>query len=247
MKTETLGPLTVRRFAKGSGSQDKAPLAVVLLHGFGAPGDDLAGLADAIEVPNGTTLVFPEAVHGLAELTGQRAYGDARCWWMIDVVRMQLAMAAGVDRDLSKDVPEGLAEARAKVEGMLDALAKEDPDARLVLGGFSQGAMLALDVALRSPARKLAGLVQLSGTILAEREWNPLLRGEEARPKPRAGLRVFQSHGRADALLPFAAAERLSRMLVDAGMVVSFESFHGPHTIPPTTLRSLSAWIRDLD
>jgi phospholipase/carboxylesterase len=245
MKTEPLGPLQVRRFAhknaKGSGSHDKPALAVVLLHGFGAPGDDLAGLESMIDVPEGTTLIFPEALHSMSKLTGQRAYGDARCWWMIDMIRLQLAMATGLDRDLSKEVPEGLAEARAAVNGMLDALANEMPDARLVLGGFSQGAMLALDVALRDPARQLAGVVQLSGTIIAEAEWRPLLAG-------RRGLKVYQSHGRADAVLPFAGAERLSRMLTD--MIpesrVTFDPFHGPHTIPLRTLERLSTWIRDL-
>jgi phospholipase/carboxylesterase len=159
---------------------------------------------------------------------------------MIDMVRMQLAMAAGIDRDLSKDVPEGLAEARRAVDEMLDALAKEMPDARLVLGGFSQGAMLTLDVALHNPSRKLAGLVQLSGTVIAEAEWRRLFPG-------RKGLKVYQSHGRADAILPFAAAERLSKMLSDEmSGEVTFDPFHGPHTIPPQTLKRLSTWIRDL-
>lgn len=243
MTIETLGPLRVRRLSskngKASGSHDKPPLVVVLLHGFGAPGDDLAGLADALDVPDGTTLIFPEAVHRLADLTGQRAYGDARCWWMIDMVRMQLAIAAGVDRDMSKDVPEGLAEARAKVNAMLDALAASNPDMRLVLGGFSQGAMLSLDVALRDPSRALAGLVQLSGTVIAEDEWKPCF-------PSRKGLKVFQSHGRADAILPFRAAERLSKLMSDGGLEVTFEPFHGPHTIPPQTLKRLSTWIRDL-
>ena len=243
MTTSKLGPLTVRRFRKGdpnrAGSND---LVVVLLHGFGAPGDDLAGLSDAIDVPDGTELIFPEAVHSMAELTGQRAYGDARCWWMIDMVRMQLAIAAGVDRDLSQDVPEGLAEARTKVQAMLDALAKERPDARLVLGGFSQGAMLSLDVALADATRKLAGLVQLSGTVIALPVWKPRLASAG-----RRGLKVFQSHGRADAILPFAAAEKLEALLrIEGQMDVTFDPFHGPHTIPLPTLRRLSTWIRDL-
>jgi phospholipase/carboxylesterase len=149
---------------------------------------------------------------------------------------MQLAIAAGVDRDLSKDVPEGLAEARAAVNEMLDALAAP----KLVLGGFSQGAMLSLDVALRNPSRKLAGLVQLSGTLIAEQEWRPLLKG-------RQGLAVYQAHGRADAILPFGAAERLRDLLAKEGeMNVEFDPFHGPHTIPLQTLKRLSTWIRDL-
>ncbi|MBX3231286.1 MAG: phospholipase [Labilithrix sp.] len=237
MSTSTLGPLTVRRFVKGAETQDKPPLHVVLLHGFGAPGDDLAGLADAIDVPPGTTLVFPEAVHALAEITGQRMYGDARAWWMIDMVRLQLAMASGLERDMSSEVPEGLAEARAAVNAMLDALAKEAPDARLILGGFSQGAMLSLDVALRDPSRRLAGLVLLSGTLIAEAEWRPLLEG-------RRGLPVFQSHGRTDPILSYGMAERLSSVLKEGGLDVTFDPFSGPHTIPLSTLGHLSAWIR---
>lgn len=239
MSMSTLGPLRVRRFLKGAETNDKQPLHVVLLHGFGAPGDDLAGLADAIDVPSGTTLVFPEALHDLAEISGQRMYGDARAWWMIDMARLQMAIATGIERDLSRDVPEGLADARAAVIAMLDALAKETPGARLVLGGFSQGAMLSLDVALRDAARKLAGVVLLSGTMIAETEWKPLLAG-------RAGLPVFQSHGKADPILPYAAAERLSKVLAEAGLTVTFDPFHGPHTIPLPTLNRLSAWIRAL-
>ena len=193
MSTTMLGPLRCRRFSKAAEPNDKqahrTALHVVLLHGFGAPGDDLAGLADAIEVPPGTTLVFPEAPLSLSEISGERGYGDARAWWMIDMVRMQLAAASGTLRDLSQDVPAGLSEANEAVSAMLDELAKENPDARLVLGGFSQGAMLSLDVALRAPSRALAGVVLLSGTMIAEQEWTPLLPG-------RKGLPVFQSHGR---------------------------------------------------
>jgi predicted esterase len=61
-------------------------------------------------------------------------------------------------------------------------------------------------------------------------------------------LRVFQSHGHADAVLPFAEAERLSKLLADEipESRVTFDPFHGPHTIPPQTLKRLSTWIRDL-
>jgi phospholipase/carboxylesterase len=239
MPTTMLGPLRVRRFSKTAEPNDKPSFQIVLLHGFGAPGDDLAGLAGAIEIPTNGELIFPEAPLSLAELTGQRGYGDARAWWMIDMVRMQLAAATGTLRDLSQDVPDGLSEANEALNAMLDALAKENPEAKVVLGGFSQGSMLSLDVALRSPARKLAGLVLLSSTILAEPEWAPLMAG-------RKGLPVFQSHGRSDAILPYGAAERLSKSLSAAGLEVEFDSFDSGHTIPMPTLRRLSAWLQKL-
>ncbi len=239
MKPSLLGSLHVRRVVKGgqpSENAGKTPLTVVLLHGFGAPGSDLVGLADGLDVPAGTTFVFPEAPLDLAAATGQRMFGEARAWWLIDFARLERAIATGELRDLSADVPEGLAEARVAVMSMLDALAKESPDGPIVLGGFSQGAMLTLDVAVRDHARALAGVVLLSGTLIAERDWAPLLPN-------RRGLPAFQSHGKTDPILPFSIAERLRDMLVTAGLDVTFDPFGGPHTIPLPTLGKLGAFL----
>jgi phospholipase/carboxylesterase len=242
MESSVLGPLRVRRVVKQGAVNPpdggKPPLACVLLHGFGAPGDDLVAIADEIDAPPGTQLIFPEALHELQDFIAQPLLGSARAWWMIDFARMERAIARGELRDLSGQVPEGLADARAAVVAMLDALAKEQP-ARLVLGGFSQGAMLSLDVALRDPSRKLAGLVLLSGTIIAEHEWSPLMSG-------RAGLPVFQSHGETDPVLPFSIAERLRDALKSAGLDVTFDPFGQAHTIPSGTLDALGRWLRAL-
>jgi phospholipase/carboxylesterase len=242
MKTLTIGPLTVHRVEKPGATHEKngnkAALTVVLCHGFGAPGTDLVGLADDLDAPPGTTLLFPEAPLSLS-MFGSSPFGEPRAWWLIDIARLELAIARGELRDLSKDVPDGLAEARAAFAAMLDELAKETPPERLVLGGFSQGSMLTLDLALRQPERKLAGLVALSGTLLAEREWIPLMEG-------RRGTPVFQSHGASDPILPYSIAERLRDALVKAGLDMTFDPFAGPHTIPPRTLERLGAWLRAL-
>ena len=56
----------------------------------------------------------------------------------------------GESIDRTKEIPDGLAEARASVIAMLDELERELAPSFLVLGGFSQGAMLSCDVALRT-------------------------------------------------------------------------------------------------
>lgn len=225
MRTTTLGQLTVHL----TGGTDRegggdGPL-VVLLHGFGAPGTDLVPLWRELGAPPGTRFAFPEAPLALD------AYGDARAWWMIDLEKLEAALAGGELRDLTRDVPEGLAEARERVNAMLDQL--DAP--QIVLGGFSQGAMLALDVALHSE-RRLAGLALMSGTLLAEHEWLPLM------PR-RAGLRVVQSHGRLDPLLPFSIAERLRNELTAAGLDVTFIPFNGGHEIPGSVFTALEALL----
>lgn len=242
MDLVTLGPLRARIVRNVAGAGDKserdAGLAIVLLHGFGAPGDDLAGLAELIAAPPGSTLVFPEALHDMADLAGPM-YRGARAWWMIDMARLELAMRTGALRDLSNDVPAGLTEAREAVVAMLDALEREGISLdRLVLGGFSQGAMLALDVALRTE-RPMKGLALLSGTFIAEPEWSPRMSG-------RARTSVFQSHGTDDPILPYVVAEKLRDALVAAGLDVTFDRFQGGHGIPPSTMKKLGDWLAKL-
>ena len=207
---------------------------VVLMHGFGAPGIDLVPLSLTLGSGSQTRFAFPEAPLTLD------ASGDSRAWWMVDLMEVQAALASGRERDLSDTLPEGLEGSRASVMAMLDEL-----DTRLgvrsdqiVLGGFSQGAMLACDVALRDP-RPLRGLVLMSGSMLAQCEWEPLM-------PTRAGLPVLQTHGRFDPLLPFSVAERLRDALTDAGLPVRWNPFDGGHEIPAHVLSALDAYLSDL-
>ena len=204
---------------------------IVLLHGFGAGGDDLVALADWIDAPEGTRWVFPAGPLTLSPL-----YGDARAWWMIDLERLERELAGGRPADRAAEVPEGLAAARGAVLGLLDALAREHRrrDDAFVLGGFSQGAMLSVDVALHGARPR--GLVLLSGTLVAEAEWRPRLAA-------LAGLRVFQSHGTKDGLLSFAGAEKLRAFLVEGGAEVGFVPFPGGHEIPPPVLELLEDFL----
>lgn len=215
---------------KGGG---RGPL-VILLHGFGAPGDDLVPLADALNVPAGTRFLFPEGPLSLSF-----GPGDARAWWLIDMARIAQDRAAGRVRDLSQDIPKGLAPVRETMLSFLNEIEQKfgaDPK-KTVLGGFSQGAMLSCDLILHTD-RPYAGLVQLSGNILAQPVWRPLL------PK-RKGLPVFQSHGVQDEILPYVGAERLRDTLAHAGLSVEWHNFRGGHEIPRMVLQRLGLFITE--
>jgi len=235
MRTEKLGGLTCR-IAGGADREGggDGPVAV-LLHGFGASGEDLVGLWRELDVPKGTRFVFPAAPLELD--LGYGPPGSSRAWWLIDMERMQRAIMRGEMRDLTAEVPDGLPAARDAAIALLDDVEEKlgaDP-ARLVLGGFSQGAMLSLDVALRT-TRQLAGLVLLSGTLLAEHEWVPRL-------PTRTGLPVLQSHGVQDPLLPYVIAERLRDHMVAAGLRVEWVPFRGQHEIPLFVRQKMGAFL----
>jgi phospholipase/carboxylesterase len=208
---------------------------VVLCHGFGAPGTDLVGLSEQVKAPPGTRFIFPEALHALEG--SPPGVEPGRAWWPIDMMRLQMALIAGQLSDLARAVPNGLGTARAALGSFLDALEADHgvDGERLVVGGFSQGAMLSCDLTLRS-SRPLAGLVLLSGMPVAEDEWKPLM-------IQRAQTRFFQSHGRQDPVLPFELAQRLHEQLLAAGLRGPFVPFRGGHGIHPDVITELGAFL----
>jgi len=235
MRTEKFGGLqcwiTGGNDRRGGG---QGPV-VVLLHGFGAPGNDLVPLWQEIEASAGTRFVFPEA-----PLSLNLGFGESRAWWVLDIERRNREIAAGRARDLSREVPIGMAEARVRVITLLDEVERRlsASPRKTVIGGFSQGAMLACDVALRTD-RPLAGLVLLSASLLAQDEWVPLM------PK-RRGLPVLQSHGMADPILPTFMAEQLRDLLSQAGLPVQWVGFRGGHEIPAVALNKLGIFLRQV-
>ena len=234
MREVHMGGLRVRLVGGSDGRGGGNGPIVILLHGFGAPGDDLVPLADVINVPTGTRWLFPEA-----PLSLNMGFGDSRAWWIIDFARIQEDRAAGRIRDLSIEVPQGLALARERFLTFLKEIPRQLPVdfKKTIIGGFSQGAMLTCDAMLHTDY-PFAGLVQLSGNLLAQTVWNPLM------PK-RKGLPVFQSHGMQDDILPHIGAERLRDALTKSGLTVEWHSFRGGHEIPEAVLRRLSVFIMD--
>jgi phospholipase/carboxylesterase len=206
---------------------ESATPRVVLLHGFMGTPDDLAPFARSLGVR--ARFTFPEGLVDLAPL-GLRG----RAWWPVDADERADSVAAG-PRDLSNFVPEGLDAARAHLDGLLDDLEREGPPGPLVLGGFSQGAMLSCDLALRTQ-RPLAGVALFSGARITASAWRQ-------RYGSRRGLRAFVSHGRNDGDLSFAAAESFQRELADAGWDVTWCPFDRGHEIPLVAWRAFKRWL----
>jgi phospholipase/carboxylesterase len=237
--TETFGGLScqvVDALPKG-----KSPERIVVLcHGFGAPGTDLVPLGPELlhlapSLTESLQFIFPAAPLSLDEF----GMHGGRAWWHIDIEQLNRAVMFGEFRNLRNDMPAGLVEARQMLTELIDTVSKQRglPHSAFVLGGFSQGSMLSTDVALRMPTAP-AGLCILSGTLLCEDQWRELAAN-------RGPLRVLQSHGRQDTIMPYRAAEWLRDMLVEAGLEVEFIPFNGPHTIPLEALHRFAEMLEE--
>jgi phospholipase/carboxylesterase len=227
-QTKTLGPLQVIE-KKG----DKDGLWIILFHGYGADFTDLASLAEVIAAPPGTNWLFPQGP--LKIPIGPHNFG--RAWFNIDMAAIERAMQTGQHRDMSGGVPEGLDDARLLVEGMVGALGV--PLDRVVLGGFSQGAMIAADFSLHQKIGPKA-MVLLSGNLLNREGWSALA-------KRKKGLRYFQSHGINDPILGYNLATSLHSVLTEAGLIGKFSTFVGGHEIPQSVITEVGRFLISLD
>lgn len=208
---------------------------IVYLHGYASVAEHQLPLADPSLFPRGTRFVFPEGPLALRADDGPR-----RAWWMLDHgLRLRLRREPYGIRELAGDRPPGMARARAMVLRVLDRIQARlgAPPERTVIAGFSQGAMLACDVVLRSE-RPIAGVGSLSGSLVSAQEWVP-------RMHARRGLRAFVSHGRDDVMLPFALSERLAAHLTENGLSVRWYPHAGGHEMRGSVVRAFARFVED--
>ena len=210
-----------------------ASLTLVLLHGYDMKPADLAPFAHSIGIP--AYFLLPQGP--VSSPNGSHA------WWEVDLEARESALSVG-PRDLANDHPHGLAAARNQFGQFLAAVtagAKSGRTAasrKIVIGGFSQGGMLALDWVLRGNQR-VDGLALLSTSRLALDEWEP--QRERLRNLP-----VFLSHGATDRDLAFAAGERLRDFLLESEAQLTWTPFEGGHEIPLVVWRGLRKFLAAL-
>lgn len=202
---------------------------IILLHGFGADAYDLASLADAYEGP---TWIFPQ---GPLEITFSAGL-TGRAWFPVNIELLSRTVQEKRFDDVFKAFPPELNGARDCVEALLANL--DVPRSQVVLGGFSQGAILAVETLLHSPL-KCGGLVIFSGALINESAWR--------RSAPLHGATpFFQSHGTHDPLLPLPNAQALTNLLQESGLRGQLHTFAGGHDIPPSIIRQLSTFLQHL-
>jgi phospholipase/carboxylesterase len=192
-----------------------------LLHGLGADGNDLIGLA-----PHWAPLL------PTAEFLSPNAP------FPCDMAPYGYQWFSAQDRSPSA-VLAGVRAAAPFLQAFIDhALAERGLDeADLALVGFSQGTMMSLFVGLRR-AKPVAGIVGFSGRLLA-----PELLGEELRSRPRTLL----VHGTDDPLVPYGSLAIAEAALESAGVPVETLTCDGiGHSIDENGLRCGGSFLKDV-
>lgn len=184
---------------------------LVLLHGYGSHEGDLFGLAN-----------FLDDRLSVAALRAPIALPwGGYAWFNLEVTPQ------GMKRDLVQ-----ARQAIDELAGAVSALVREHAPSQLIVGGFSQGAMMAAALALKHPQLAQA-LVLMSGRLL-EPPTRPLSVG-----LPPA----IVVHGTQDEVIPIKDGREFSSRLQMVGMAVDYHEYPMGHTISEDSLEAVNTWL----
>lgn len=196
---------------------------IIWLHGLGADGNDFVPLVPQLGLrENGVRFVFPHAPLRPVTINGgmwMRAWYDIR--WP----------------DLRRDVDE--ASIRSSVEVICDLVTREKaqlPSRRIVLAGFSQGGVIALQSMLTLPEPP-AGVLALSAYLAL-----PANTGKRSAPDGKA-TPIFMGNGSADPVIPLMLGKASRDRLVAAGYPVSFHAYPMAHAVCPEEILDIRNWL----
>jgi len=207
-----LGGLDTLVVEQGKASE-KRPL-VIAIHGRGASAEDLVPILP--EIIDGDYIgIFPNGP--MCMQLG--AWGIGHAWY-----------------DLGPDQFSTLRESRQQLTELLgEAMTRyKTPAERTFLSGFSQGAVMTLEVGLRYP-HKLAGLIALSGYMP-----EPDILMQEAIRDPQRQILV--AHGTMDDVVPVEAGRLVDRELKLLGFPVTYREFAVGHSISYDEIAFIREW-----
>jgi phospholipase/carboxylesterase len=211
-------PSSLEAIVQSARAPSENPPLLVLLHGLGSNEQDLMGFAPMID-PRWTIVAIRAPI----------TYGwGGYAWFDIDLS----SGSAIANED----------QARASRDALIDYLKdlpKElgtDPT-RTTLGGFSQGAMMSLGVALVAP-ELVSSLLLMSGVLLPAFE-------REARESQRtlSGIQALVTHGKNDPLLPVSEGRRMHEFLLSVGADSVYHEFSMAHEVNMACLQTVSTWL----
>jgi len=213
------------------------PTAVVLLHGSGSSGEDLRRYLEAVDggrfleslAARGASTQFPDS--------GLRPYRLAG----------GLPMAVWYDRTgLPPSSPEDTPSVEASVDRLYEIVQRLQtqgiPARRIVVGGFSMGGGIALQLALRHPD-SLGAVFALSSYMCDD----AAAYRQAERSKSASWPQVFMAHGQADDFIRFEWGSSTADRLAALGLPVRFLPLPDVrHELARSEIEELRAWLDEV-
>lgn len=194
---------------------------LILMHGVGSNEEDLFGLAPYV----------PENFHVLS-LRAPYAMGPSAYGWF------EFSISRAGDRIINEQQETA---ARQLLAQTVATAARQlgIPPERVVLGGFSQGGIMALSLLLTQPALIHAAMVMHSRLL---QQVVPLVVPAEE----LQGKRLWLSHGTRDQVIPLAAAHAIRNLVKTLPIELSYAEYASAHEIIQEELVEAMGWLQRL-
>ncbi len=197
------------------------PWLLVLMHGVGSNEQDLFGLAGFV----------PPAFHVLSLRAPYRMGPSAHAWF-------EFAVEPDGRRTINE--PQEAA-SRVLVAQTVESAARQlgVPPERVIVGGFSQGGIMALTLLLTRPAL-VHGAQVLHSRLLPQAL-------PQAAPAPDlAGKQLWVSHGVQDNVIPLASAHAIRDHAAALPLALTYREYQSLHELRPDEVRDAMAWLQAL-
>ena len=193
-------------------TDDIAMPLVFCMHGRGADANDLADLAPLID--RGCRWVFPNAPKPFEPVPGTTfgfTWFDGWPAERTSIVDSRNLLLRFIDEILAR---------------------YPTPKGKVIVSGFSQGGLMAIDVGFRT-MQTIAGIVVMSGAIY-----------EEDLPPFNPKIPVLMVHGTQDDMIPVLVAHRAKRVLEQHGVKPEYHEFAMGHFVTPESMSVVGEFIR---
>lgn len=205
------------------------PMTLIWLHGLGVDGSDFEDfqqeLAQFGEVSN-INMVLPTAPTRTITVMKMAMPG----WYDLKTEIFQ----NDPEEDLVEDI-EGMNASMALVQAIIDEEREKNPDTPIWLGGFSQGAAIALLTGY-SQTVPLQGIIALSGYVPNHPRFEEL--SDLAQQTP-----TFIGHGTLDPVISIAKAREGVTLLNEKGATVEFSEYPMMHELCPDEVHDIGDFI----
>lgn len=195
--------------------------AVIWLHGLGADAHDFEPIVPLLNLNQPLKFVFPNApVRPVTINAGM----EMRAWYDID---------PGAPLAGEADIQESA----AAIESLVEAQVRSGlPTEKIVLAGFSQGGVIALQVGLRAE-HPFAGIMALS-TYVHDHEHLAEKVSFASIDTP-----IFMAHGLADPMIPIARAVTSREALTALNYQVEWHEYGMGHQVCPEEIEHIANWL----
>lgn len=204
---------------------EEAQSSIIWLHGLGADGSDFVPAVSELNLPESLKVrfLFPSAP--VIPVTINNNY-EMRAWYNISSLTIE-----GISDRI------GISQSVKNIEKLIDRELKRGiPSHKIILAGFSQGAVMSLVTGI-GYAKTLGGILALSGYLPLAAE---VL---QSAGHPNHQVPIFLAHGMYDPVVPYVLGKAAFMALEQAGYHVAWHSYPIQHNVCPQEIDDIRAWL----